>query len=160
MTTIVANLECMAADQRATDDGPPLCHVEKIRRIGDSLFGVAGDCFAALAILEWLEAPRRDRAKLYKMFGDEPGWRYEVMLLELSPSGLALWNGWGLRMPLLDAAYAVGTGGAVALDALENGAAPDEAIRRAMKRDQFSGLFKEPQIEYLLPPELKPKRRR
>lgn len=148
----------MAADQRVTGDGS-LCHTKKIHRIGDSLFGLAGDVMAGLAVIEWLKT-KRNRSLLYKSFGDDVQWRYEMVLLELSPAGLALWNAWGTRMALLDQTYAIGTGGPVALDALENGATPEEAIRRAMKRDEYSGLFSDPDVEYLLPPELQSRRKR
>ena len=159
MTTIVANLECMAADQRCTDDAGPLCHVKKIHRVGDSLFGLAGDAFIGLVIIEWL-GTKRNRLQLYKMFGDEAiEWRYETSLLELSPAGLAVWNGWGLRMPILDPTYGIGTGADAALTAMDKGCSPEDAIR-SVRRDPYSGLFSEPQVEYLLPPELARKVRR
>ena len=150
----------MAADQRCTDDtGGPICHVTKLHRVGDSVFGLAGDAFMGLVPLEWL-GTKRNRLQLYKMFGDDDiAWRYETLLLELSETGLALWNGWGLRMPILDKTYGIGTGADAALTAMDKGASPEEAIR-AVRRDPYSGLFSEPQVEYLLPPELKPKRKR
>ena len=154
MTTIVATREWMAADQRATDDGP-LCHVKKIHYIGDSIFGMAGDCHAAIVVLQWLNS-KRDRLALYKMFGDEAiEWRYECVLLELSHDGLALWNGWGVRLPILDDTYAVGTGAHAALAALDRGASAEECIAQAAKRDQYSGIFREPEVLHLLPPKLK-----
>lgn len=158
MTTIVTNLECMAADQRMTDDGP-ICHAKKIHRIGDSVFGLAGDVMAGLVVIEWLQT-KRDRAVLYKAFGEEVQWRYEFVLLELSPDGLALWNAWGVRCPLLDERFAIGTGAAAALEALENGHLPEEAVRRAVKRDHFSGLYSEPDVMWLLPPELAVRKRK
>ena len=158
MTTIVANLECMAADQRCTDDsGGPICHVQKLYRIRDSIFGLAGDGFMGLVLMEWLRTPTRNRLQLYKMFGDEAiEWRYETLLLELSETGLALWNGWGLRMPLLDHTYGIGTGADAALTAMDKGATPEEAIK-SVRRDPYSGLFSEPQVLYLDEPQ--PKRR-
>lgn len=150
MTTIIATREWMAADQRATDDGP-LCHVKKLRYIGDSIFGMAGDCHAAIVLLEWLET-KRNRVTLYKMFGDaDIAWRYEMVLLELSHTGLALWNGWGAKLPLLDDAYAIGTGSHAALAALDRGASPEECIHQAAKRDQYSGVYREPEVLHLLP---------
>ena len=150
MTTIVANLECMAADQRATDDGPPLCHTKKLHWVKDSIFGLAGDVMAGLAVLEWMKSPKRKRETLYKMFGDDVQWRYEFVLMELSRDGLALWNAWGVRMPILDKCYAIGTGGSVALEVVEAGGTPEEGVRRAMKRDQFSGLIHaDPDVAFL-----------
>lgn len=159
MTTVVANLECMAADQRCTDDGP-ICHTKKLHRVRDSVFGLAGDVMAGLAVLEWLATPKRNRANLYKMFGEDVQWRYEFVLLELSDDGLALWNAWGVRMPLLDKTFAIGTGASIALEAMDNNLSPSEAVRRAMKRDPYSGLLTEPDEMWLIPPELKQRRKR
>ena len=153
MTTIVATREWMAADQRATDDGP-LCHVKKLRYIGDAIFGMAGDCHAAMIVLRWLETPRRNPKVLYEMFGEKDiSWRYELVLLELSHEGLALWNGWGIRLPILDDTYAIGTGAHAALAALDRGASPEECVHQAAKRDQYSGVFREPEVLHLLPPQ-------
>jgi hypothetical protein len=151
MTTIIATREWMAADQRATDDGP-FCHVKKLHYIGDSIFGLAGDCHAGMVVIDWLKTPKRDRTALYKMFGDtDIAWRYEMVILELSSDGLALWNGWGVRLPLLDDAYAIGTGAPAALAALDRAATPEECIHQAAKRDQYSGVFREPEVLHLLP---------
>lgn len=158
MTTIVATLEWMAADQRCTGDGP-ICHAKKMHRVGDSIFGLAGDCMAGLAVIEWLRTKRRNKAALYKMFGEDVQWRYEFVLMELSDEGLALWNAWGVRMPLLDKSYAIGTGALTALEAIDNGLAPEDAIRKAAKRDEYSGLITEPEVEYLLPPELRKRKK-
>lgn len=151
MTTICATREWMAADQRATDDGP-MCHVKKLRYIGDSIFGMAGDCHIAMVVLKWLETPKRNPKALYEMFGEKDiAWRYEIVLLELSPDGLALWNGWGVKLPILDDTYAIGTGAHAALAALDRGASPEECIQQAAKRDQYSGVFVQPEVLHLLP---------
>lgn len=155
MTTIVANLECMAADQRCTGGGP-MCHVKKIHRIGDSLFGIAGDSMLGLHIIKWLSG-KRDPAHLYKLIPD--AYRSDVDVLELSPTGLAFWNGWGVRLPLLDATFAIGSGAMSALQALRMNCNPQEAVLQAMKLDEMSGTLTTPEVEYLLPPELTRKRR-
>jgi hypothetical protein len=151
VTTIIASREWMAADQRATDGGDPLCHVKKLHYIGTSIFGLAGDCHAGMAVIEWLQTPKRNRAHLYKMFGEDVAWRYEMILLELSHEGLALWNAWGVRLPILDETYAIGTGAHAALAALDRGATPEECVMQATKRDQYSGIFHEPEVLHLLP---------
>jgi hypothetical protein len=159
MTTIVATREWMAADQRATDDGP-MCHDKKLRYIGDSIFGMAGDCHAAMVVLRWLETAKRDPKVLYEMFGEKDiSWRYELVLLELSPTGLALWNGWGISLPILDDSYAIGTGAHAALAALDSGATPEACIQQAAKRDQYSGVFREPEVLHLLPTTKKRRKR-
>jgi ATP-dependent protease HslVU (ClpYQ) peptidase subunit len=153
----------MAADQRCTGGGP-MMHVSKIHRIGDSIFGLAGDVMMGLAVLEWIRTPKRDRAKLYKMI-DEVGPRSDVEILELAPDGLAFWNGWGMRLKLHDKVYAIGTGGMSAMQAVKRGLSPEDAVKETLSLDEYSGLFAEPQVEYLLPPdllpaELKPRRKR
>ena len=153
MTTIVANLEEMAADQRCTSSGP-MCHVRKIHRIGDSLFGFAGDAVLALHVVKWL-GTKRDIAQLYKLIPESH--RDSIDILELSPKGLSFWNGWGIPMPLLDATFAIGSGAMVALNALRMDRSPAEAVLQAMQLDECSGLFSEPQVEKLNP---EPKRKR
>lgn len=145
MTTIVANLECMAADQRCT--GGAICHVQKLHRIKGSLFGFAGDTHLAMHVLKWLHSPR-DPLELYKLIPDAH--RDSVEMLELSKDGLALWSGWGSRILLLDTSYAIGSGCMVALQALRTGSTPGEAITHAAKMDECSGTFLEPHVEPLV----------
>jgi len=148
----------MAADQRMTDAGP-MAHVKKIRRVGDCLYGLCGAVSPGLVFFKWFESGKRDLWRLYKMIGEDS--RYGFSIIELGPEGLALWDGWGVRIPLLDRTFAVGTGASAALAAMEEyGKTPEDAIRVAIKRDECSGLFTEPHVEYLLPPELKLKRKR
>lgn len=155
MTTIVANLECMAADQRVTSAGP-ICHVKKLHRIGDSIFGMAGDSILCMHFLRWL-GTKRDIAQLYKIIPESH--RDSIEVLELAPEGLGFWNGWGVRLPLLDATYAIGSGAMPALQALRMNCTPQEAVLQAMKLDECSGILSAPEVEYLIPPELRRKRR-
>lgn len=148
MTTIVASLECMAADQRCTGGGP-MCHVRKVHRIGQSLFGVAGDMVIGLAFMEWLQG-KRNRMLLYRLIPESH--RNDIDVLELSPEGLAFWNGWGVRMPLLDKTFAIGSGAMVALQAMRMGESPDRAILHAMAMDECSGVYEAPEVHPLKPP--------
>lgn len=155
MTAIVADTErgVMAADKRCTSAGP-ICHVTKIFRVGKSLFGIAGDVMLALHIIKWLEG-KRDPAQLYKLIPDAH--RNDVDILELAEDGLAFWNGWGVRMPILDKTAAIGSGSMPALQALRLGKDAEEAIRLAFPMDECSGG--DVQVEYLLPPELSRRKR-
>lgn len=159
MTTIIANLECMAADQRCTGGGP-IMHVAKISRIGECIYGLAGDVMMGLAVLEWMKAPKRDRGRLYKLLDEYE--RSEVEILELSPGGLALWNGWGIRLPLHDRFYAIGTGAMSAMQAIKRGLTPEQAVLETLSLDEYSGTHPEfpPQVEWLVPPEIMPKPKR
>jgi len=157
MTTVVANLECMAADHRVTGESI-LCHTTKIYRIGDNLYGLCGDVMMALYVIEWLQG-KRDKESLHKAIGIEQ--RSHITVMELSQQGLALIDGWGMRMPLLDKYFAIGSGAAAAYTDLRRGSSPQDAIRAACFVDEASGIHPDfpPQVEYLLPPELTKKRR-
>lgn len=159
MTTIAANLECMAADQRMTSGNAP-ARIHKIRRIGDSLYAGAGTSVLIVVFLDWLEAPKKNtgeaRLRLYRLIPEDQ--RHEFEVLELSPSGLALWDGWGAKISLLDKSYAIGTGGLSAMQAMKRGVPPEEAVSETFSLDECSGGTVE--CEYLLPPELRGKRKR
>lgn len=155
MTTIVANREGMAADSRVSLEGSPFYHADKIFRIGDSLFGTAGDGMMGLLMIDWLRGTRKNRLALYRLWADYD--RSAFCILELNAQGLFLWDGWAIPERLNDQTYAIGSGAGPALTALEDGKSLEDAVRSATKRDQYSG---DPvQVEYLLPPELKRKRR-
>lgn len=149
MTTIAANLECMAADTRVVHSGP-YYHADKIFRIGESLFGTAGDGDMCLVMIEWLKSSR-SRPALYKQWGDYD--RNEIQILELNPRGLFLWTGWGLPEALHEARFAIGSGAMAAIKGLDKGEPPKEAVAGAMEYDEFTGA--PIQVEYL-----KPKRKR
>lgn len=132
MTTIAATLTEMAADTACVTGGP-VATVTKLHRIGGSIFGEAGAAFESLLIIEWLKG-KRDRRLLHKM--PEAFDRDGVYLIELSKEGLALWNGWGIRMPIADAMYSIGSGSMAAMAALKAGADPESAIRIAAELDE------------------------
>jgi hypothetical protein len=131
--------------------------VKKLHRIGDSVFGFSGDVMLALLMVEWLKG-KRVRAQLHRVIPDLH--RDSVDLLELSPEGLHVWNGWGVRTPLLDTCYAIGSGAMPALTAMKMGNAPEQAIHQSPPLDECSGFLSTPEVEYLLPPELVRKRKR
>lgn len=155
MTTIAANRECLAADTRVVN-GSSYYHAPKIFRIGNSLLGTAGDGFACLAFVEWFKSPRRNPQTLHKMFAELD--RDAIWIVELNPSGIHFWNGWGYPETIMDECFAVGTGGMAALEAMRSGKTPEEAVSRALAHDENSGP--PIQVEWLLPPELLSKRKR
>ena len=155
MTTIAISREGMASDTRVVT-GSSYWHENKIFRIGNSLFGTAGDGFACLAFLAWYQSPRRNPAELHKMFAEHE--RSDILIFELNPGGIYAWNGWGFPAKLNDDMYAGGSGGMAALEAMRSGATPEDAVRRATAHDENTGS--PIQTEFLLPPELLPKRKR
>lgn len=150
MTTIAANRECMAADQRVVTSGA-FHHEDKIFRVGSSLFGTAGHGSLVLVLLEWLRSPQRNRLQLYKQISEEM--RDEIILLELNPGGLYRWDGWGVACRVNDPFHAVGSGSVVALQKMHDGGTPQEAVKAALALDECSGP--PIQVEYLKQPKRK-----
>ena len=157
MTTIaVCKREgVMAADTRVVTGGS-YYHATKVFRVGDHLWGTAGAAFPCLAVIEWLRSPKRNPAVLHRAFADQD--RDDVLLVGLGPQGICLLNGWGMFEAVLDDSIAIGSGGTAALEAMRSGASAEEAVKRAMSHDECTGGHV--QVEYLLPPELLPKRRK
>lgn len=105
--------------------------VDKIRRIGGSLFGMCGGAFEGLVLLRWLAGPRKAPPKWPSDFSQD-----EVFLLELSAEGLAVWNGWGIRMAIHDPFYSIGSGCLAAMAAMHAGATPEKAVHIAAEFDE------------------------
>src|SRR5688572_12514865 len=138
MTTIVANLEGMAADMRVSEEGAPHYPADKIFRVGNSLFGTAGHGFMCLVMVDWLKTAQRSRMSLYKQLGDYD--RDQFTLLELRvPGELYLWNGWGVPERVRANRWAVGSGAFAALSAYDKGASLKEAVEAGIQLDQYSG---------------------
>lgn len=134
MTTIAANLECMAADS-AVVSGGPLYHADKIFRLGLSLVGTAGDGYMSLAFIEWFRT-KRNIHTLHKMIPIDH--RDEILIMELKPGGIYLWNGWGLAERIHEKFYAIGSGSMSAIEAMARGATPQEAVKSATRWDENS----------------------
>jgi hypothetical protein len=141
----------MAADQRITSGNAP-CRTHKIRRIGDSLYAGCGNWSLVLVFFDWFEKPKRDLIRLHRLIPEDC--RCEFEILELSPKGLARWDGWGMRTPILDKFYGVGSGGSIAMQAIKRGCSPEEAVAETLSLDECSGGSVD--VEFLLPPELRP----
>ena len=156
MTTIVASVThgCMSADTRVVNAGP-MYPADKIFRIGDSLFGTAGDAFMSLVFLEWLNT-KRDKAEIRKTFEHQD--KDAFVVIELGPEGIKLWNGWGVPEKLHCPHYAIGSGAMSAQHAMNRGDDPEDAIKASMELDEATGG--EIQTMHLIPPELKPRRKR
>ena len=147
----------MAADRRVTNPGA-YYPADKIFRIGHSLFGTAGDGFMSLVMIEWLKSNQRtSRHALYRNWNENTD-KDEVWLLELNPHGIFLWNGWGVPEKIHLKRYAIGSGQMSALRAVDMGASLEDAVKGSGEYDEASGCGV--QVEYLLPPELQPKKKR
>lgn len=159
MTTIVANAEGMAADYRVTGLGS-FYPAQKIFRIRGSLIGTSGHGDACLAFVEWFKRPRRKPEELHAILGGDINleFRDEIRILELNDTGIYHWSGWGFGERILADAYAVGSGGMPALQALRDGKTLEEAVRAAFGHDEYTGCGV--QVELLHPPGVPQRRRR
>lgn len=157
MTTIAVNRECMAADTRCSTECGVSYPVQKIFRIGQSLFGTAGAASMGLIFIEWLKTAR-NRQQLYKQWSEENYYREEIWIVELNPQGIFLWDGWGVPEKILLDRFAIGSGGKAATALLNQDFTPEAAVKAAVNVDIYT---QEPiHVEWLLPPELAmPKRK-
>ncbi len=146
MTTIVANMKGMASDTRVT--GGPMFNTTKVRRIGDSLYGGAGNLSQILKMFLWFENPDQ-----------VPSWKEhpEFSILQVSPRGLFVWESEMVAIPIDTPFYAIGSGSEYAMGALACGATLEKAVEVAAMFDPGTSgaLHFEPLV-----PKTKPKRRR
>lgn len=133
MTTIACNLREMAADTLVVNSGP-MYHADKIFRIGLSLVGTAGDGHMCLAFVEWFKSPKRSMHTLQKMIPIEH--RDDILLIELNPGGIHLWNGWGVPERIHNTYYAIGSGSMTAIGELRRGLPPEDAVKAASEWDE------------------------
>lgn len=158
MTTIVASIAHggMAADTRVT--GAMVYYpASKLFRVGESIFGTSGHGDMCLAFIHWVKtSPKRDPMKLHELIGKEYD-RDDISILELNPSGIFRWTGWGFPEHVLREADAVGSGAQAALEALNCGKGLEESVSRAMNHDEYTGC--EVQVLYLDEPGASTKKR-
>jgi hypothetical protein len=126
MTTIVANLECMAAD-RLVSYGPSYNGDMKIWEAKGSVWGAAGAADMCIAFKAWTlgKGPRP------KPESDED----KIDVLQLSPKGLFLWVSCAGPDAVKEPFYGIGSGGGYAVGALSMGATLDQAMEVAAKWD-------------------------
>ena len=121
MTVIACTLIEMAGDSRITGD--VIHHVEKVRRINGSVYGVAGDWDACCRFFEWIEkgGKKPDIASL----------AFEAM--ELTPEGIFLWSPTLTRYKTTSQFHAIGGGALGAKCLLSIGMSPVDAVAEVAK---------------------------
>ncbi|MBO6510136.1 MAG: hypothetical protein JJ979_16935 [Roseibium sp.] len=134
MTTIVYREGTLAADSGVFDRGVQCGTVRKIAKSpSGSMGGVAGCLGDSAAFLGWLKSGAEGEPPEFK--DDES----EGILV--SPDGKVEWIGRGRkRFEIKADYYAIGSGFAVAMGALEAGAGATTAIRIACKLDVYTSL--------------------
>lgn len=134
MTTIACNATEMAADTRVSlQDGTDVRVFEsvKIERVGDAIYGVAGDFQAGVRFMEWV---RRE------MKGRKPRLCKDFAALKIDAEGIYSMDGPSDTWMKVSGKFdAIGSGRKVALGAMEMGASPADAVKAAKKWDAFTG---------------------
>ncbi len=120
MTCIAADLTQMAGDSRITGD--VMHNVTKVRRVKQSIFGVAGDWDACARFYAWLDGGEKPQ------LGDVS---FEAM--ELTKDGIYLWTSTLTRYRITSAYHAIGSGGLAAKCLLSLGVSPTEAVDTVAK---------------------------
>lgn len=132
MTTIASDGLSVAGDSRllsGTDIVVSSSRV-KVRRLCDgSVLGCSGTSIDVEAFVAWLEAGGK---------GKRPKASDKMSALQLTPAGLVYFGAEGPGIPC-DAPMAIGSGGEIAMGAMDAGATPVEAVEIAIDRDPFSG---------------------
>ena len=136
MTTIACNLKEMAGDTNVTCEGvgTDIYSAIKIFAANGSLYGLVGDnCVGQLRALEWLQqgAILANRP--------EPPKKADWMILELSKTGIVIYDTFMEREETLNTYIALGSGRKVAMFCMKYlGYNPVEAVDAACKADHWT----------------------
>lgn len=117
MTTIIATRGLVAGDS-SLDSGNGSVPVQKIVRIRNSLWGVAGSYADALKFLRWVKSNFR-RSLRPEFPVDSESDKFEFDALQVTPSGIVLWDQDLEPMQIGTQYHALGSGGGYALGALD-----------------------------------------
>lgn len=123
MTTIIATKNAIYSDTFCNYSTS--FRTVKIVRIGDSIYGGAGDLEEVQFFFEW----RRGKEK--PEYPDSA----DFSAIEVNKSGIYLWSTRLCPMIVKAKSYAIGSGGQFAIGAMEAGADPIQAIKIAAKHD-------------------------
>ncbi len=136
MTTVCANLTEMAGDSQVSWEGAKGFSAPKIFRIGASIYGLAGDCFGNVFI-EWAERGFNQKQK--PNWGPKDTEDVEFDVLELSPTGLWIWDQHLVRMKIKNDNYAIGSGSKFALVFMRKmGMTPEQAVLECCEFDDYT----------------------
>jgi len=129
MTTIAANAKEMACDSMVT--GAMSVRTTKIFSGQDAIVGFAGDWIAGEYFAKWYLSntegmPERD--------ADD-----DLELLVLRSSGIYLVDYRLREVAVCGKHFAIGSGSQAAMTAMNMGATPTDAVREAIKVDDYSG---------------------
>lgn len=136
MTTVAANRTQMAADSQVSWDGMAGFKEQKIHRIGNSIYGLAGDLWGNVFI-EWAKTGFNEKKK--PQIHDSIWNDVDFDVLELAPTGLYLWDKHFVRIALKDDNYAIGSGSKFALAFMRKmKMSPKEAVEECCLFDDYT----------------------
>lgn len=136
MTTIACNMKEMAADTKVSCEGigTDVYSSLKLFTAHGSIYGVHGeDCSGQIRGIEWLQ-----QGAIPDNRPDPPA-EADWHILALTPRGIAIYNTWMEKDPLLERCIAVGSGRKVALYCMKFlGMSPAQAVYEACKADDWT----------------------
>lgn len=137
MTTVIASakLGMMASDSKFTEDGIQFA-TQKVYRIGDSLWGEAGETRGIGKFFSWVKGGMQENNR--PRFGGELD---DFCVLQLNAEGIFYWDRHLYGVKIQEDVYAIGTGAPLALYCVkEQGMSLEQAIKMATKYDENSAL--------------------
>ena len=109
---------------------------QKLHRIGDSIYGLAGDLWANVFI-EWAKTGFNEKKK--PQIHDSVWEEVDFDVLELAPTGLYLWDKHFVRIKLKDDNYALGSGSKYAIVFMRKmKMSPEEAVKECCTLDDYT----------------------
>jgi hypothetical protein len=137
MTTIAANLKCMASDSRATLSEGLSYPTDKIKKVKKMLVGVCGHGGDCSRFLDWAARDFKEPAPKWHCKPDSDD---SIVALVLKSDGVYVFVQTDPEPERVNAPYyAIGTGGQPARIAMKLGKTPAEAVDLAMEVDDLSG---------------------
>lgn len=138
MTTIAANLKCMASDSKVDLGSGISYQADKIKKLKKMIVGACGDGGDCSRFLEWAA---RDFKEPMPKWNKRPNDVESFLALVLKSDGLHVFASSFPEPERINADfYAIGTGGQAARVAMKRGATPKEAVEDACEVDDYSGL--------------------
>ena len=132
MTTIIGTQEALYSDSQCNSDGATYL-TPKLKRLGGSIVGFAGDCSAGQKFIDWFMAEGKIPKPKYTK--DE-----DLSVFVLNKDGLFLWTEIDGPDKVLSPYHAIGSGGIMAITALHLGNKPEDALKIACELDPNSSL--------------------
>lgn len=138
MTTIAANLECMASDSKVTLSHGVSYRTAKIVRLKRMIVGACGNSGDCTRLLEWGE---RDFKDPHPKWEEDAEAEESVWALILKPEGLFFFaQDYPSPEKMDEPFFAIGSGGKAARVAMLLGKTPEEAVELACQVDDSSGM--------------------